>query len=72
MAESRERTREAADALRAKAEEVHELPERVEHLTRDTPDWYVATRAGVEARVALEQAEELERVLEEMGERLGE
>jgi hypothetical protein len=32
----------------------------------------VAARARVEARAALEQAEELRRVLEQLGERLGE
>jgi hypothetical protein len=32
---------------------------------------YAGTRARVEARAALEQAEELRRVLEELGERLG-
>jgi hypothetical protein len=39
---------------------------------RNTPAWYATTRARVEARAALEQAEELRRVLEELGERLGE
>jgi len=36
---------------------------------RNTPACYAATRARVEARVALEQAEELRRALEELGER---
>jgi hypothetical protein len=35
------------------------------------PVRYAATRARVEARAALEQAEELRRVLEELGEWLG-
>jgi hypothetical protein len=39
---------------------------------KDTPAWYAAMRARVEARAALDQAEELRRVLEDMGERLGE
>jgi hypothetical protein len=38
----------------------------------DSPARYAGTRARVEARVALEQAEELWRVLDELGERLGE
>jgi hypothetical protein len=46
------------------------VPQR--RLTEDTPAWYAATRARVEAKAALEQAEELGRVLEELGERLGE
>jgi hypothetical protein len=36
------------------------------------PGWYAATRAKVEAKAALQQAEELRRVLEELGERFGE
>jgi hypothetical protein len=40
---------------------------------KDTPAWYAGMRrARVEARAALEQAEELQRVPEELGERLGE
>jgi hypothetical protein len=39
-------------------------------LTQDSPAWYATTRAKVEARAALEQAEELRRVLEQLGERL--
>lgn len=46
------------------------LVERLEALTKDTPSWYASTSARVEARAALEQAEELRRVLEELGERL--
>ena len=37
-----------------------------------SPAWYAGTRARVEARATLQQAEELKRVLEELGERLGE
>jgi hypothetical protein len=33
--------------------------------------WYAATMARLGARVALEQAEEFRRVLEDLGERLG-
>ena len=39
---------------------------------RDAPAWYAATRARVEARAALEQAEELRRALEVLGERASE
>jgi hypothetical protein len=39
--------------------------------TRGTPARYAATRAGVEAKAALELAEELRGVFEELGERLG-
>jgi hypothetical protein len=50
---------EAADALRAKAAEVHELAERLKRLTQDTSAWYAGTRARVEAKLAWEQAAEL-------------
>jgi hypothetical protein len=63
---------EAADALRAKAAEVHQLTQRLEALTKDTPAWYAGTRAKVEVRATLEQAVELRRVREVLGERLGE
>jgi hypothetical protein len=62
------RTREAADNLQAKAAEIHELTKRLEELTKDTEAWYTATRARVEARATLDQAEEVRRVLEELGE----
>jgi hypothetical protein len=39
---------------------------------RIPPFWYAGSRARVEAKAALEHAEELRRVLEELGERLGE
>ena len=45
--------------------------ERIEGLTHNTAAQYAATRARVEARAALEQAEELRSVLEELRERLG-
>jgi hypothetical protein len=41
-----------------------------EELSADTSAWYAGTRARVEARAALEQAEELRKVLEELGESL--
>jgi hypothetical protein len=43
--------------------------QRLEELTRDIAAWYAGTRARVEARATLEQAEELGRVLEELGRR---
>jgi predicted YcjX-like family ATPase len=64
-------TKTAADALHAKAAEILEMAKQLEHLTKDTPAWYATTRAKVEARAALEQAQELRRVLEDLGERLG-
>jgi predicted YcjX-like family ATPase len=48
------------------------MAEELERLTEDTPAWYAATRAKVEARATLEQAEELRRVLDELGRRLEE
>jgi hypothetical protein len=54
------------------AAEIYEFGERLEALTQDTPAWGspAATRARVEARAALEQAEELRRVIEELGREL--
>jgi hypothetical protein len=43
-----------------------------DELVGHTTYWYAGMRARVEAKAALEQAEELGRVLEEVGERLGE
>jgi hypothetical protein len=48
----------AVDALQTQAAEVHEMTERLEHLTKGTPVWYAGTQAKVEASAALEQAEE--------------
>jgi hypothetical protein len=39
----------------------------IEELAKGTPAWYAGTRAKVEARADLEQAEELRRVLEDLG-----
>jgi hypothetical protein len=72
LAELHSRTRDAAGSLRAQAAELVKLAERLEALTEDTPAWYAGTRARVEARATLEQAEELRRVPDELGERLGE
>jgi hypothetical protein len=47
------------------------MAERLESLTKDTPAWYVGMRARVEARATLEQAEEVRRVLAELGEEFG-
>jgi hypothetical protein len=49
-----------------------EQAKKLKDLTKDTPAWYAGTRARVEAKATLEQAEELRRVLEEVGEQLGE
>ena len=54
---------EAADALHAQATEVLEVTKRLEVLTEDVPAQYAATRAEVEARATLEQAEELGRAV---------
>jgi hypothetical protein len=67
-----QRTQDAARRLEAEAAEIHELAKRLKTLTKATPSWYADMRARVEARAALEQAQELRQVLEELGERLGE
>jgi hypothetical protein len=51
-----------------RAETIMRIPEQ---FIKDTPAWYAATRARVEACAALEQAEELKRVLDSLGKRLG-
>jgi len=51
--------------------EIHELTRQPERFTKDTPAWYAGTRARVEARAALGQAEELRSVLEELEESPG-
>jgi predicted YcjX-like family ATPase len=71
LADLYNRTQGAVRDLHSQATEIHELTKRLERLTQDTPAWYATTRAVVEARATLEQAEELRRVLEELGERLG-
>ncbi len=70
LADFYNRTHEATNTLRAQAAEIHEITQRLEDLTQDGPAWYAATRARVEAKVALEQAEELRRALEELREKL--
>jgi hypothetical protein len=40
-----------------------EMTKEIERLTKDTPAWYAGMRARVEARAALEQAEELSSTL---------
>ena len=49
------RMQEASDALRAQAEEILGLSQRLEQLTKDTPARYAGTRAKVEARRAREE-----------------
>lgn len=66
-----ERAQVAARNLQARADEVLDLAQRLEELTKDTPAWYAGTRAKVEARATLKQAEEFRRVLDDFGERLG-
>jgi hypothetical protein len=44
------------------------MAQRLETLTKDTPAWYAGTRAKVEAKATLEQAEELRRALDSLGE----
>jgi hypothetical protein len=56
-------------AVASRAQPHRRLPRAAERLTKDTPAWYAGTRARLEARAALEQAEELRRMLEEVGER---
>jgi hypothetical protein len=70
LAKLHDETEAAADVLSAKAAEIHDLAKRLEDLAEGTPAWYAGTRARVEARAALEQAEELRRVLEQMGREL--
>jgi hypothetical protein len=60
------RRRDAADALHARAAQIVDLTKRLETLTKDTPTWYAGMRARVEDRAALEQAEELRRVLKKL------
>jgi hypothetical protein len=60
------RTQDAAHTLRPQAAELLEMTKQLERLTKDTPARYAGTRARVEARAALEQAEELRRVLEKL------
>ena len=66
------RTREAADALHARASEIVALTERLEELTEGNDDaWYAGARARVEAKAAMGQSEELRRALDELRERMG-
>ena len=50
-----DRTQDAARNLRAQAEELFELTQRLERPTKDTPAWYAGARARVEARRAGEE-----------------
>jgi hypothetical protein len=49
---------QSPNALHALAEEIQVLTQRLEELTKGTPAWYAGTRARVEARATLEQADE--------------
>jgi hypothetical protein len=64
------RANEVANTLHAQAEEVHEMASGLEDLTKNTKIWYARLRVQVEARTVREQAEDLRRVLEEMGKQL--
>ncbi len=59
-------TQEAADALHAQAEEVYEMTEEPEELTKDTGVRYAGMRARVEASATWNQAADLCRALEGM------
>ena len=61
---------ETADALNTQAEEVYEMARRLEELTKDTTIRYAGLRVRVEARAAREQAKDLLRALEKMGEQM--
>jgi len=64
------RLQEAAGALHAQATEVYEMAKELEELTEDTSIRYTGLRVRVEARAAFEQASDLHRALEEMGEEM--
>jgi hypothetical protein len=48
----------------AEATGILDMAKELERLTKDTPAWYAGTRARVEARAVLEQAEDLRVSLE--------
>jgi hypothetical protein len=64
------RADEAANALHTQATEVYEIAKRIEDLTKDSTIRYAGLRVRVEARAAFEQATDLRRALEEMGEEM--
>ena len=49
LAKLSEEIKEAVHSPRLQTVQILELVERIEHLTKDTPAWYPATRAKVEA-----------------------
>jgi plasmid maintenance system antidote protein VapI len=61
---------EAANALHTQATEVYEMARKLEDLTKDTTIRYATLKVRVEARAAFEQATDLRRALEEMGEEM--
>jgi hypothetical protein len=60
---------EAANALHTQTSEVYEMARKLEELT-DTTARYATLKVRVEARAAFEQATDLRRALEEMGEQM--
>jgi len=62
--------RRSIDALNTQTAEVYEMARKLEELTKDTTIRYATLRARVEARAAFEQATDLRRALEEMGEEM--
>jgi len=65
------RMRQATDSLHTQAQEVYEMARKLEDLTKDTTIRYATLRVRVEARrAAFEQATDLRRALEEMGEEM--
>lgn len=63
-----DRARQAAEALKAHAEEVLEATQRIEDLTDGTPEWYPGMCANVEAQATMRQARALVRTLEQVDE----
>jgi hypothetical protein len=71
LAKLYDRTHDSSQALHAQSAEILELGERLEVLTKGTDAWYSGMRTRVEVRATVEQAEELRRTLEQLGEKLG-
>ena len=60
------RLRPAVTALNTQAEELYEMPRKLEELTKDTTIRYTGLRVSVEAKAAFEQAKDLREALEEV------
>jgi plasmid maintenance system antidote protein VapI len=56
----------AVAALNTQAEELYEMPRKLEELTKDTTIRYAGLRVSVEAWAAFEQAKDLREALEEV------